>query len=396
MEEKKRGPIPLSEMVVPAGHRKGRFLERLNRFVILCSLGRRTVRAYLPNPGRLWELLLPGRTVYLSKSPGGKSTEWTAAAVERDGIPVLLHTHRANDIVEVLLREGRLPGFETARVIRREAPFGHSRFDFLLEKEGRPFMLEVKSCTLFGRRIAMFPDAATARGRRHLEELAVLAKGGTACGVVFLVHSPRMDYFLPDYHTDFDFARTFLDLRDRIRLEAIAVEWNSDLIMGPRVRKLEIPWDLLRREARDGGSYLLILTLGKDRTLRVGSLGRLSFRKGFYIYVGSAKTKLQKRIERHLRVKKTFHWHIDYLTSRADGLRAVPIRSADDLEHDLAASLMTLSDGSVPRFGSSDCACGTHLFRMATNPLQSPAFIDLLLRFRIDRLEDLLKKEDYP
>jgi sugar fermentation stimulation protein A len=369
------------------GLRKGRFLERINRFVILCSLGRRTVRAYLPNPGRLWELLLPGRTVYLERNPGGSSTAWTAVAVERDGNPVLLHTHRANDIVEGLLREGRLPGLGGARIVRREAPFGRSRFDFLLEKEGLPFVLEVKSCTLFGRSVAMFPDAVTARGRRHLEELALLAREGMACGAVFLVHSPRVRYFLPDYHTDFDFARTFLDLKDRIFLRAIAVEWTGDLTLGPRVRELEIPWDLLRREARDGGSYLLILTLEKDRVLTVGSLGRMSFRKGFYVYVGSAKTNLQKRIERHRRKNKAHHWHIDYLAGCAESVAAVPVRTNDDLEHDLAAALENISGGSVPGFGCSDCRCGTHLFRMETNPLHSPSFIDLLLHFRIDRLE---------
>jgi len=382
--------MPLPETIIPTGLRKGHFLERLNRFVILCSLGRRTVRAYLPNPGRLWELLLPGRTVYLERNPGGSSTAWTAVAVERDGNPVLLHTHRANDIVEGLLREGRVPGLETAGIVRREAAFGRSRFDFLLEKEGRPFILEVKSCTLFGTSIAMFPDAVTARGRRHLEELAELSDRGTACGVVFLVHSPRVRFFLPDYHTDFEFARTFLKLRDRIFLRAIAVEWTGELRLGPRVRELDIPWDLLRREARDGGSYLLILTLEKDLTLTVGSLGGLSFRKGFYVYAGSAKMNLQKRIERHRRRKKTFHWHIDYLTACADSVTPVPIRSSENLEHDLAASLKRISDGSVRGFGCSDCRCGTHLFRMATNPLHSPSFIDLLLRFRIDRLEGLL------
>jgi DNA-binding sugar fermentation-stimulating protein len=68
---------------------------------------------------------------------------------------------------------------------------GHSRFDFLLERNGRPFYLEVKSCTLVGRSIAMFPDAVTARGRRHLEELADMGRRGTPCGVLFLIHWPR-------------------------------------------------------------------------------------------------------------------------------------------------------------------------------------------------------------
>ncbi len=368
-------------------------MERLNRFVILCSLDGRTVRAYLPNPGRLWELLLPGRTVYLSKNPDGKSTDWTAMAAERDGRPVLLHTHLSNPIVGRLIEERRIPGLEDAKILRPEVTCGHSRFDFLLEKEGKPFLLEVKSCTLFGKKIAMFPDAVTARGRRHLDELGALAGQGAACGVVFLVHSPRVTHFLPDYHTDIEFARTFLRLRNRIFIRAVAVEWTRDLILGPRVRDLEIPWEVLAEEAQDRGSYLVTLHLAQDRMLEVGGLGRLSFRRGFYIYAGSAKANLKKRIDRHRRKKKAFHWHIDYLAAVADKITALPIRTGADLEHDLAAALGRLSDWTVPGFGSSDCTCPTHLFALETNPLYTPAFIDLLLRFRIDRLEGLLRKK---
>lgn len=368
-------------------------MERLNRFVVLCSLDGRTVRAYLPNPGRLWELLLPGRTVYLSKNPEGKSTDWTAVAVERDGRPVLLHTHLSNAIVGGLLDEHRIPGLEDATILRPEVACGRSRFDFLLEREGKPFLLEVKSCTLFGNKIALFPDAVTARGRRHLEELGALAGQGAACGVVFLVHSARVTHFLPDYHTDLAFARTFLRLRNRILIKAVAVEWNNDLTLGPRVRDLEIPWEVLAGEAQDRGSYLVVLHLAQDRRLDVGALGRLFFRRGFYIYAGSAKANLQKRIDRHRRKTKAFHWHIDYLAAVADQITGLPIRTGADLEHELAAALGRMADRAVPGFGSSDCNCPSHLFALETDPLHTPAFIDLLLRFRIDRLEGCLGKK---
>ncbi len=357
---------------------------------------RETVRAYLPNPGRLRELLLPGRTVYLSKNPPGRSMDYTAVAVERDGRPILLHTHLANTIVGRLIEEGRLPGFAGARVLKSEATFGRSRFDFLLEREGRPFILEVKSCTLFGRRIAMFPDAVTERGRRHLEELAHLAEKGAACGVVFLVHSPRMRYFLPDYHTDLEFARTFLRLRDKLLIKAVAVEWRKDLTLGCRLRDLDIPWRLLEKEAQDKGAYLIVLHLPEDSEIAVGSLGTRMFPKGFYLYAGSARRNLGKRMERHLRKRKRFHWHIDYLRDAADRAVALPIRSGRSgagLEHDLAAALQRLADWTVPGFGASDCRCRTHLFGMAQDPLTSAAFIDLLLHFRINRLERLLPDE---
>ena len=376
--------IPLASPIL-----KARFIDRPNRFLVRCDLDGKTVEAYLPNPGRLWELLLPGRTLYLVKNPPipSRSTVFTALAVEHGGSPILLHTHLTNDVVAHLLAAKKLPGFETASVIRREARAGASRYDFLLEKDGREMFLEVKSCTLFGEHIAMFPDAVTERGRRHLEHLARQARQGIPGGVVFVVHSPRIDCFMPDYHTDYAFARTLLEVKDELLVKAVAVDWQEDLSLGPRVRDVEIPWDLIEREAQDRGSYLLILEVARSQPLGVGGLGKLTFPKGYYVYTGSARANLSKRVERHLRRRKQFHWHIDYLRDRADSCTALPVRASEDLEHDLASALEKMADWSIPRFGSSDCRCPTHLFGFKENPVRTPGFIELLLMFRIDRLE---------
>ncbi len=371
---------------------KARFIERPNRFLVLCDLGGRTVEAYLPNPGRLWELLLPGRVLYLAANAPGPVTRtpYTALAAEREGMPVLLHTHLANDVAARLLETGRLPGFEQDSVIRREAAAGSSRYDFLLDRGGREFFLEVKSCTLFAGRIAMFPDAVTARGRRHLEQLALHAKRGVPGGVVFLIHSPQVDVFMPDYHTDLAFSQTLLAVRDEILVKAVALSWTADLALGPTIKEARIPWELVEREARDEGAYLLALDMARSRRIDVGGLGRIAFPKGYYVYAGSARANLSKRVERHLRLRKRHHWHIDFLRSGADFCTALPVRASEDLEHDLAAALGELADWIIPRFGSSDCRCSTHLFGFRDNPLRDPRFIDMLLRFRIGRLEKIL------
>ncbi len=380
--------IPLSSPILLA-----RFIERPNRFLVVCDLGGTTVRAYLPNPGRLWELLIPGQPLYLVKNPPDplKSTPYTALAVEREGRPILLHTHLTNDVAASLLAQGKLPGFEGSSVIRREVTAAGSRYDFLLERDGREFFLEVKSCTLFGGRIAMFPDAVTDRGRRHLEHLALQARRGIPGGVAFIVHSPRIEAFMPDYHTDFAFSRTLLDVKDDLLVKAVGVEWREDLSLGHRVRDLEIPWGLIEREALDSGSYLLVLELAKASRIAVGALGDIRFPAGYYVYAGSARTALTKRVERHLRRRKRFHWHIDYLRDRADSCTALPVRASVDLEHDLAVALGKLAGWSIPRFGSSDCSCPTHLFGFGKNPIHNPKFIDMLLGFRISRLEAFLK-----
>ena len=194
----------------------GSFIRRLNRFAVECSLDGTTIKAHLPNPGRLWELLLPGVPISLVRNERLMDRATAYTAVAREGIPVLLHTGMANTVVQYLIMQNKISGLENAQFVKREAKFRESRFDFLLQKDNIQHVLEVKSCTLFGKDLAMFPDAVTERGRKHLLVLSDLTDAGMACGVIFVVHCPHARFFLPDYHTDFDFAQTFACLKDKL------------------------------------------------------------------------------------------------------------------------------------------------------------------------------------
>lgn len=261
---------------------------------------------------------------------------------------------------------------------------GGSRIDFLLQRGRRKTLLEVKSCTLFGNQIAMFPDAVTERGRRHLEELASRRRSVDSA-ILFLVHTSRVRWFMPDYHTDLRFSQSFLKLRKKVQILAAALEWHLDLSLEPRVRMLTIPWEFLQREAKDRGSYLLVLRLDEGKRIRVGRLGTLSFRCGYYVYVGSAMNSLSSRIARHRRLRKKLHWHIDYLRQGADGVVALPIRSSRRDECDVTKSLSKVLKKGPTGFGASDCSCATHLFFSARDPLGQTAFHDVLQRFRMRR-----------
>ena len=365
------------------------FTNRPNRFIVECEIDGRRVRAYLPNPGRLWELLLPGSMLYLTKhaSSSGKRTEYMVVAVEKDGMPIMLHTHHTNTVARRLIEGGEMPGLKGAKIIKPEVTIGNSRFDFLLETGGQEMALEIKSCTLFGRTMAMFPDAVTARGRRHILELAELSRSGMKTGVIFIVHSPRIEYFMPEHHTDLAFSRALLSVRNAVMVKAVSVEWTKDLSLGSRVRELTLPWDLIERESHDRGSYIIILHLKQERTIRIGKLGDLRFKKGYYLSVGSAAKDLTQRLERHRRLTKKLDGEIDHLRQHAEWVAGLPIRTADDIECEIATAVAQITDWSVPGFGSSDCSCPTHLFGMNENPVHNRKFIDLLLDFRINRLE---------
>lgn len=297
---------------------------------------------------------------------------------------VFLDTSAVTSVAQKLLEEQRIEGFEGFEVIRREVPFQSSRFDFLLGRGSERLFLEVKSCTLFFDGLAMFPDAVTVRGRKHVELLGNLH--GT---VLFVVHSPSCFAFLPDFHTDPGFAKALYTFREQIRIRVVAVRWHENGGF-EYIRSLAIPWRLYEEEAQDRGSYILSGYLREDTCIPVGNLGKRYFPKGFYLYVGSAMQSLSRRVQRHLRKRKKEHWHIDFLLPFFEGLRVFEVRSSERLECAIAEELEKIAQ-VIPSFGASDCSCSGHLFFTPKPPLQSEAFVDVLLHFRIGRIARKLK-----
>jgi sugar fermentation stimulation protein A len=294
----------------------------------------------------------------------------------------------SNAVARRLLESGSIPGLEFARVVRSEVSYGGNRFDFLMEEGGATFFLEVKSVTLFGNGAALFPDAVTARGRRHLLELAQSAREGKLESplkptVLFLIHTDRVDRFLPDYHTDPGFARTFFELREELRYLPVSISWNSSLHMSSKPRLVAIPWDFLGRQLADRGAYLLLLRLDAWQQIQVGKLGQCDFHPGWYVYAGSAMKNLSARMARHMRKRKHFHWHIDYLRNIAAECRVVPIRSNRRQECAVAGAVAKELSLCCEGFGCSDCSCPTHLSYSLENPLNSRRFHDLLEPFRM-------------
>ena len=97
--------------------------------------------------------------------------------------------------------------------------------------------------------------------------------------------------------------------------------------------------------------------------MRIGSLGIIDLRKGFYAYTGSAMGGLEQRIKRHLRKEKNIHWHIDYLLGKTEIKKILVMETNVKSGECRAAEKLEQSGGvSVDGFGSSDCKCKSHLF----------------------------------
>ena len=383
------------------------FVERPNRFVVRCDLDGTIVEAHCPNPGRLREILVPGTPLLVQKlsvqgNPRRKSEPklgYRLVAARYRGTIIPLVSVQANDLAEAVV----LPLlFPQAKSIRREITLGRSRLDFLLQLgdsaihryqcsspasaslDAGELFLEVKACTLVEEGTAMFPDAPTLRGLRHLGELETLAAEGSAAGILFLLMNPRARRFVPNLHTDPAFTRKLISLREKIWMRAVSIRTAADgtaMVANP-----DVPIDLSAAEAvlRDSGVYLLIVKLPQECRLKPGSLGEILLKPGWHVYVGSGRRNLSARIARHHRRTKKLHWHIDYLLARVKpaDVTSLPIRSLQDLECKLAGELSALAAGSTPGFGCSDCGCTSHLFHFVGNPLTDRRFLDLLLYYR--------------
>lgn len=115
-------------------------------------------------------------------------------------------------------------------------------------------------------------------------------------------------------------------------------------------------------------TYILLINIPRNLKISVGKLGEVNFKKGFYLYIGSEKRNMEKRIERHLRKKKKKFWHIDYLLSH----KLVKIEkiwvTQKYRECEIADFLFSGGLDFIKRFGSSDCRCKSHLFYTGEKP----------------------------
>lgn len=166
-----------------------RFLRRVNRFIAEIELSDgQLVQAHLANTGRMQELLRPGVAALVrpAKNPARK-TAWDLLAVDHAGSWVCLAAAWANDFMRKWLETDKISGFQDWTHIEREKKIGQSRFDFAVTLEsGERWLLEVKSVNYVIDGHALFPDAPTSRGRRHVEELLALREEGWNVGVFFV------------------------------------------------------------------------------------------------------------------------------------------------------------------------------------------------------------------
>jgi sugar fermentation stimulation protein A len=180
-------------------------IARPNRFLALCRMGRKTVEAHVPDRGRCLDLLVPGRELALVAARGPlRRTRYTALlARSGSGTWVSLDPAGAPRLVVAALESGALAwGLKASR---REVSLGSSRIDLMLQPGD--VLCEVKSVGAARDGVALFPDAPTLRGLRHLALLSRLARRGRRCAVVLCAQREDVRAVRADAHIDPAFAR---------------------------------------------------------------------------------------------------------------------------------------------------------------------------------------------
>jgi len=216
-----RFPAPL----IPAT-----LVKRYKRFLADVRLETgETLTVHVANPGAMTGLAAPGARVWLSKSADPKrklAYSWELVEVDLGGGLELVgvNTGHPNPLVAAAIAKGAIPEVAGYGTIRREVKYGKgSRVDFLLEQAGRPpCYVEVKNVHLMRQPgLAEFPDSVTARGARHLDELAAVAAAGGRAVMLYLIQICSAERFVLARDIDPAYGRAF-DRARQAGVEAIA------------------------------------------------------------------------------------------------------------------------------------------------------------------------------
>jgi sugar fermentation stimulation protein A len=211
-------------MLLPADLISGRLLRRYKRFLADIELADGTlVTAHCPNSGSMKGCAAVGSPVMLSVSnKPSRKLLYTWELVQADGVWVGINTSLTNRIAREGIENGTVSELSGYERVQGEVPYGaHSRLDFMLSGRRGDCFVEVKNVTLVDGRLALFPDAVTTRGQKHLRDLMAIVAGGRRGVIFFVVQRGDAESVSPADTIDPEYGRLLRSAVDR-GVEAIA------------------------------------------------------------------------------------------------------------------------------------------------------------------------------
>ncbi len=211
---------------------KGRFVERKNRFLGTVDIDGKVVEVHVRDPGRLEEILYEGNEVLVKKAKSkDRKTNWDLIAGKVKDNWIFVNSGYHREIAESVLENDGISPYSELEKINPEVQLGDSRIDFLLVKGDERVWLEVKGCTLAKDGVALFPDAPTERGKRHVEELRKAMENGDRAALLVLVFRPDAECFAPKESTDPEFAEVFREAVDEgLEVHPLKFRFEDDIL----------------------------------------------------------------------------------------------------------------------------------------------------------------------
>ena len=227
---------------------KAIFLDRPNRFIAHVLLEGKIQTVHVKNTGRCKELLVPGAAVYLEEGDNpARKTKYDLITVEK----VVTDERTASQKTILINMDSQAPNkvaaewisnnkayFPNLTLLKPEYTLGDSRFDFYAEYEDNDglhhkSLIEVKGCTLEKDGVALFPDAPTLRGLKHVRELSTLSKSGEyECMVLIIVQMKGCKFFTPNRETHADFADALKEAKAAgVKIIAVECDVTPDTLL---------------------------------------------------------------------------------------------------------------------------------------------------------------------
>jgi sugar fermentation stimulation protein A len=196
----------------------GILIKRHKRFLADIELAdKKRLTIHCPNTGSMLGCSEPGSLVMISRSDNpARKYPHTLEMVQAGSVWVGVNTSLTNKLVREALEKRKVKEFgRQDSIVQEIKTSAHTRLDFVMEREGARIYMEVKNCSLAENRVAMFPDAVTARGTKHLHELAALKEQGHKAAVFFCVQRSDADCFMPAHHIDPVYAKTLANVMSK-------------------------------------------------------------------------------------------------------------------------------------------------------------------------------------
>lgn len=204
---------------------EAQFIKRPNRFIAHVLVDGKEEIVHVRNTGRCREILIEGTKVILEKSKNpNRKTAYSLIAAYKGNILINIDSQIPNAVVFEGVKNNKIPEILNVKNIKREVAYGNSRFDIYFEKEDSKGFIEVKGVTLEEDGLAMFPDAPTERGRKHMEEMADAVAKGYEGFIVFLIQMKGVKAFSPNFSMDPKFSE---ELRKSASLGVKVLAYDS-------------------------------------------------------------------------------------------------------------------------------------------------------------------------